>query len=73
MNEDYEIIIYSTDTCPQCKYLKDNLDKRGIQYKVCSDIDYMQSQGFSSIPVMELRKRMNYSAALKYLEALNEN
>lgn len=29
-----EIILYSTDYCPYCKYARQLLDKKGLQYKV---------------------------------------
>ena len=49
-----DIILYSTKTCPRCKYLKQLLDNKNIKYKVCEDIDLMISKGITNIPVLEV-------------------
>ena len=46
--------IYTSSACPKCKVLKMKLDKAGIKYEVCEDIDTMISLGIKNVPVMEL-------------------
>ena len=46
--------IYTSATCPKCKVLKMKLDKSGIEYETCEDIEVMQSLGIKGLPVMDL-------------------
>ena len=45
------MILYSTG-CPRCKILKDRLDREGVEYEVCEDIETMQNLGIQSVPVL---------------------
>ena len=45
--------IYSTG-CPKCKVLKMKLDKKGIEYTECQDIEKMREMGLKSLPVLEM-------------------
>ncbi|MDD6837421.1 MAG: hypothetical protein PUF04_09795 [bacterium] len=46
-------IIYSTG-CPQCRILEMQLQKKGIEYDVVSDVAVMQEKGFMSMPILEI-------------------
>jgi hypothetical protein len=59
-----KVILYSTD-CPKCKILADKLDKEGVQYEVCTDVDLMQKKGFMSAPMLEVcGKTYDFTSAL---------
>lgn len=61
------MILYST-SCPQCKVLKDKLDKLQIEYTICSDTNLMIKKGFMSVPILEIdNKIMTFSEALRWL------
>jgi len=46
-------IMYSTG-CPQCRMLEMQLQKKGIEYEVVSDMDVMKEKGLMSMPVLEV-------------------
>lgn len=46
------MILY-TNNCPNCFFLKRELDKKGIQYEICDDVDLMLEKGFRSMPMLE--------------------
>ena len=48
------IILYKSDTCPQCRVLKMKLDKKGIRYTEEKDIRVMTERGIHSIPQLEV-------------------
>ena len=47
-----EIKLYKTPTCPKCKVLCAKMDKKGLQYEICTDIDEMLKLGIQSVPVL---------------------
>ena len=47
------VTIYSTG-CPKCKVLKMKLEKKGIEYTECHDVEKMQEMGLKSLPVLEM-------------------
>ena len=64
------ITLYSTKTCPMCKGLKQVLDRKNIEYKVCEDTDLMISNGISKIPVLEIDGEILSSAdSIKWANA----
>lgn len=61
-----EVVLYSTG-CPQCIGLKTILDKNGIQYHVCDDLDVMREKGFLSVPMIEVDGTvMNFRNAVQW-------
>lgn len=63
------ITLYSTH-CPQCRALEMKLDKVGIEYEVCDDIDLMNKMGFQAAPVLETPDGVfNFSQAIKWVNA----
>ena len=71
---DNKIILYSTG-CPQCKVLAGLLDKKGIQYEYCSDVNHMMQIGISSVPMLEIDGEiLNFQKAMAWVkEATHEN
>ena len=47
-----EIKLYKTPTCPKCSILCEKMDKKGIQYEVCTDIDVMRNLGIQIVPIL---------------------
>lgn len=63
-----KIILYTTH-CPMCKALRMKLDKNGIQYDICEDVNLMLSKGFKHAPVLEVNgKALTTKEALKWAE-----
>lgn len=48
------IILYKSDTCPQCKVIKMKLDQKGLTYTEEKDTEVMASRGVRSIPQLEV-------------------
>lgn len=65
------MILYSTN-CPNCKALKQLLDKRNIKYTEENDINKMIELGFDKVPVLEDPNGNHYefNDAIKYIESL---
>lgn len=47
------ITLYTTH-CPKCRVLEAKLNQKGIEYQENTDIDYMESLGIMSVPVLEV-------------------
>lgn len=63
------IKLYSTH-CPQCTTLKTKLDKIGIEYEICDDLDTMIAHGFKSVPMLETDDGIfNFSEAIKWVNS----
>ena len=63
------ITLYSTH-CPQCRALEMKLDKVGIEYEICDDIDLRNKMGFQAAPVLETPDGVfNLSQAIKWVNA----
>lgn len=48
-----KIILYSTG-CPNCKLLKDYMDKKGVSYEENNSVDDMVAKGFDHVPMLEV-------------------
>lgn len=48
------VIFYHTETCPQCRMVKMLLDKYGIKYDSCTDVDEMKNKGINHTPAIEV-------------------
>ena len=63
------IKLYSTH-CPQCNTLEIKLDRSGIEYEICDDLEEMKARGFKSAPMLETPDGVfNFSQALKWVNA----
>ena len=47
------VIFYSTH-CPKCRVLQMKLDRAGVSYTECDDVDLMISKGLKSAPALEV-------------------
>ena len=57
--------LYSTH-CPQCNTLEIKLDRAGIEYEICDDVEIMKARGFKSVPVLETDEgTFNFMQAIK--------
>ena len=63
------LTVYSSSTCPKCKVLKMKLDKTGIEYETCQDIEVMKELGINSIPVLQLAdgELLDFKAAVDFV------
>ena len=52
------ITLYHQQCCPQCKMVETLLNKKGIAYESNMDVDYMQSIGISSTPVLAVDDKL---------------
>lgn len=60
--------LFTTDTCPKCKVIKTMLDKAGMEYTLCQDIEEMEKLGIQSVPVLEVNdKLLPFAEILKYI------
>lgn len=67
-----EKIILYTIGCPKCKVLKMKLDKAGIKYEICEDIETMKNKNIMSAPSLEVGTEMlDFSAAIKWIAQYN--
>lgn len=61
--------LYSTH-CPQCNTLEIKLDRAGIKYEICDDIEIMKARGFKAAPVLETDEGIfNFSEAIKWVNS----
>ena len=66
-----EIVLYTTG-CPQCKVLKQMLEKAEINYGTCEDIDVMMELGISSVPMLKVDgEMMNFQKAMQWTKEVN--
>lgn len=65
-----KIVLYSTN-CPMCNMLKSELDKRNIDYTVCTDVNEMLERGFKAAPVLQVGDNvMNAQKALQWVKGM---
>lgn len=61
------ITLYSTH-CPRCQVLEKKLEKAGIEYQVCDNVDFMRSRGWKEAPILEVDgKIMDFRAAVSWI------
>jgi len=65
------MIVYTTEHCPQCSFLKQELNKRKISFEVCTDDNILNQKNITFVPVVELSngKQYSFSQALAALRA----
>ena len=49
-----KIKLYSQPTCVICRTVHMLLDRKGLKYEECQDIDYMKTVGINHTPVLEV-------------------
>lgn len=61
--------LYSTH-CPQCNTLEIKLNRAGIEYEICDDIEEMRAKGFKAAPVLETEDGIfNFVNAIKWVNS----
>lgn len=65
------VIVYTTNSCPRCKVLKEKLKQANIPYTEYTDIEMMVEQGINEVPVLE-NKGVRYAFA-EAVKAINTN
>lgn len=62
------VTIYTTNTCPKCKILKEKMDAKGIKYEEIQDLDILINKGNGFVPVLEVDGHtMEFSEANKWV------
>lgn len=49
-----QVILYKSQTCPQCKVAKMKLEQAGIPFEEVLDMEIMQERGIKGIPTLEV-------------------
>lgn len=63
-----KIVLYSTATCQKCKFLKQQLQKNGIDFEVVDDVDKMLELGITMVPQLyDGHSLMDYTQAMRWL------
>ena len=64
------MIIYSTENCPKCSFLKNKLKEQNINFEECRDHEEIVKKNIFTVPTVELNDgtRLNYPQALKKLQ-----
>lgn len=63
------LVLYSSDTCPQCSQLKRMLDEKHADYTVVTDPHVLAEKGIMSIPQLEnAGKIMMFPEAFRYVK-----
>lgn len=62
--------IYTTEHCPQCKFLKKKLSENGISFVSCMDTDIMDKKKIKTVPMLELDDGtiLNFQTAMRMLD-----
>ena len=61
--------LYSTH-CPQCNTLEIKLNRAGIEYEICDNIEEMRAKGFKAAPVLETEDGIfNFVNAIKWVNS----
>ena len=62
------ITVYTKEGCPKCRVLKMKLEKKGIEYQECHDLDKVEQMGFMSLPVLVVDdEKYPFEKAVKYV------
>lgn len=64
------MIVLYTIGCPKCDVLKEKLDKKGIHYITCTNLDEMKRLGIYDKPFPMLRvddNILNFHDAIEYI------
>lgn len=61
--------LYSTH-CPQCNTLEIKLDRAGVEYEICDDVELMKARGFKAAPMLETDDGvLNFAQAIKWVNS----
>ena len=64
------ITLYSTG-CPNCRLLKEKLDRFGKQYETVTDISIMKEKDIYTVPALEIDGEIySFKEALKLVEVI---
>lgn len=64
------VILYSTN-CPKCIVLSKKMEQKNIKYDIETDVDLMQSKGFTSMPMLEVDGNlMDFGDAIKWVNGV---
>lgn len=62
------ITMYTQETCPKCKVLKQKLENKNIAYTECSNKDVLIAKNIEFTPMLEVNdEMMAYGEAIKWV------
>lgn len=66
------IELYSTETCPRCKILKERLKNKNIEFKENQNEEEMTNLGFTTIPMLKTDKGefLDFGKAIAWINSL---
>lgn len=64
-----KVILYTSETCPRCKIVKDMLNIHSVQYEEITDRELILSMDLESVPAIEVGDTLidNYVMVLNWL------
>lgn len=64
------VVLYSTN-CPKCVVIGKKMEQKNIKYDIVTDVDLMQSKGFTSMPMLEVDGNlMDFGDAIKWVNGV---
>ena len=64
------IILYTTG-CPRCHVLESKLLQKHLDYIRCEDVEEMERKGITSVPCLEIEKKIyEFGQAVKILNKM---
>ncbi len=66
------IEIFSTETCPRCKIIKDRLASKDIDFKENQDEEEMLRLGFTTVPMIKTDdgELLDFGKAISWINSL---
>ena len=62
-------IIFYTTHCPKCAVLKTKLDKAGVSYSTCQDVQEMLNLGIQAAPALSINGNIfDFGQSIKWLK-----
>lgn len=66
-----KITLFSTESCPRCKILRDKMVAKNIDFEECHDEDYMVQLGIDMVPILKVEDKMlGFGEANTYINNL---
>lgn len=62
------MVLYSTESCPRCKILKQKLTDNNIEFEECHDMEILESLNIEEVPQLLVNdKLLSFGEAVKFI------
>lgn len=62
------MVLYSTESCPRCKILKQKLTDNNIEFEECHDMEILESLNIEEVPQLLVNDELlSFGEAVKYI------